>query len=231
LRARGFIPGVAAGLLALVPGAAGAGSVGLIVDGVAMAAPAASLKERRFREVVRQRYDFSCGSAALATLLTYHYGRPTTEAEAFQRMWDRGDRESIRREGFSLLDMKLYLDSIGLAADGFQVPLDEVARVGLPVIALIETRGYKHFVVVKGLRADAVLVGDPSTGLVTMPRAAFERSWNGILLAVRNPDPAARASFNRPEGWRSTSPAPLRLALPRDSLAGFTALLPGPNDF
>src|SRR3546814_6408724 len=33
-----------------------------------------------FRSVIRQRYDFSCGSAALATLLTYHYGAPTSEA-------------------------------------------------------------------------------------------------------------------------------------------------------
>ena len=31
-----------------------------------------SLKELRLRAVVLQQYDFSCGSAALATLLSYH---------------------------------------------------------------------------------------------------------------------------------------------------------------
>jgi hypothetical protein len=35
-----------------------------------------SMKERKFEQVVRQQYDFSCGSAALATLLTYHYENP-----------------------------------------------------------------------------------------------------------------------------------------------------------
>src|SRR3546814_5009984 len=50
-----------------------------------------------FRSVIRQRYDFSCGSAALATLLTYHYGAPTSEAMPFRAMWEKGDREAIRK--------------------------------------------------------------------------------------------------------------------------------------
>src|SRR3546814_13412897 len=59
-----------------------------------------------FRSVIRQRYDFSCGSAALATLLTYHYGAPTSEAMPFRAMWEKGDREAIRKVGFSMLDMR-----------------------------------------------------------------------------------------------------------------------------
>ena len=214
--------------LAAVPAAAG--SAGLVVDGAVFSAPVASLKELRFRGVVKQRFDFSCGSAAVATLLSYHYGRPTSEAEAFQRMWEKGDRARIQEAGFSLLDMKLYLESIGLAADGFKVRLEEIARVGLPVIGLIETRGYKHFVVVKGLRDGKVLVGDPALGLAAMPRAAFEASWNGIVLAIRDDSAVARATFNRQDGWPATLSAPLGAALPRGSLASFTALLPGPND-
>ncbi len=38
-----------------------------------------SLKEARFRNTIRQKYDFSCGSAAVATLLTYQYGYPVNE--------------------------------------------------------------------------------------------------------------------------------------------------------
>ena len=47
-----------------------------------------SLKERAFRYTVRQQYDFSCGSAALATLLTYHYATPTDEEDTFKAMFD-----------------------------------------------------------------------------------------------------------------------------------------------
>src|SRR5437899_5579433 len=40
-----------------------------------------SYRDIPFRTVVRQQFDFSCGSAALATLLTYHFERPITEQD------------------------------------------------------------------------------------------------------------------------------------------------------
>src|ERR1700744_3651505 len=70
-----------------------------------------SLKEARYRGTVRQQYDFSCGSAAIATLLTYQYGYPMSEQIAFQQMFAEGDQQKIRREGFSLLDMKRFLEA------------------------------------------------------------------------------------------------------------------------
>ena len=38
--------------------------------------PVRSLLEIRRENVIVQRWDVSCGAAALATLLTYHHGRP-----------------------------------------------------------------------------------------------------------------------------------------------------------
>src|SRR3546814_1255924 len=70
-----------------------------------------SLKEARFKTTVPQQRDFSCGSAAVATLLTYQYGQPVTEAEVFRYMYDHGDQARIRKEGFSLLDIRGYLQS------------------------------------------------------------------------------------------------------------------------
>ncbi|MDV7389798.1 hypothetical protein RZS08_00535, partial [Arthrospira platensis SPKY1] len=42
--------------------------------GGAVSVPTVSLKGARFIATLRQQYDFSCGSAAVATLLTHHYG-------------------------------------------------------------------------------------------------------------------------------------------------------------
>ncbi len=39
-----------------------------------------SLRDMRYRDLVRQGYDFSCGTAALATVLRYGYGMDVTEA-------------------------------------------------------------------------------------------------------------------------------------------------------
>ena len=172
------------------------------------AVPVSSFEERRFHTVVRQRYDFSCGSAALATLLHYHYARPVDEQKVFTGMWAEGDRVAIRKVGFSLLDMKRYLAAQGFRADGFKVSLDQVAKTGIPGIALITVRNYRHFVVVKGVRADEVLLGDPSTGLRGMPRAEFQQVWNGIYFVLNSQQEAGRSAFNQDSQWASYTRAP-----------------------
>lgn len=91
---------------------------------------AKSLAELSWEGVVRQQYDYSCGSAAVATLMTYHYDRPTSEGEVFEAMIRRGDREQIETYGFSMLDMKRFLDDRGLNADGFDIALDDFIRIG-----------------------------------------------------------------------------------------------------
>jgi uncharacterized protein len=174
-----------------------------------------SLREARFVATLRQQYDFSCGSAAIATLLTHHYGHPVTEREVFERMFAQGDRAKIRKQGFSLLDMKRYLASHGMLADGFEQPIEKLAAEKLPGIVLLSERGYKHFVVVKGIARDRVLIGDPAMGTRTMSLERFRSVWmNGILFVVHNRREQAR--FDRPEDWRVAPGAPLHTAIDRE---------------
>jgi predicted double-glycine peptidase len=173
------------------------------------ALPVESVVDRRFAGVIRQRYDFSCGSAALATLLRHHYDFKIGEEIAFRGMWARGDREAIRRVGFSLLDMKRWLASRGLAANGYKVQLDQIAETGVPGIALIAVRKYRHFVVLKGVRGQEVLIGDPSAGLVVMPREEFLAAWNGIYFVLSDDRERARAAFNRDGQWLAYARAPV----------------------
>jgi uncharacterized protein len=190
-----------------------------------------SMEEGKFREVVRQRYDFSCGSAALATLLTYHYGRPTSEQQVFEAMWAAGDRAKISREGFSLLDMKQYLAARGLAADGFRVALDKLEAARIPAIALIDAGGYRHFVLIKGIDGERVLVGDPAQGARIVGRAQFEAMWNGMLFVLRSESEIGQQSFDRKEAWRVLAAAPLDAARFRQDLGSFTLNLPGRGEF
>lgn len=165
------------------------------------ALPVKSMAERRFLTVTRQHYDFSCGSAALATLLRYHYGDLQNEQTIFVGMWQEGDREQIKRFGFSLLDMKRYLAARGIKADGYVVTLQDIQTTGIPGIALIETRGYKHFVVVKGVEGGQVLVGDPSVGIRLIDTKQFQSIWNGILFALGDAVDQGKHSFGRDEEW------------------------------
>lgn len=176
--------------------------------GGSVALPVVSMKEARFIATLRQQYDFSCGSAAVATLLTHHYGMAVDEASVFQAMFARGNQDKIRAEGFSMLDMKHYLDARGFDARGIEGTLDQLAQAGVPAIVLIQENGYAHFVVVKGVRERDVLLGDPALGTRVVPRADFERYWiNNILLLVANR--VELAQFNRPEDWRIRPRAPL----------------------
>lgn len=158
-----------------------------------------SWRDLPFKTVVRQQFDYSCGSAALATLLHFHYDRPVGEAEIFKAMYDAGDQDKIRRVGFSLLEMKQYLAKAGLQADGYRMSLADVAGLGQPGIVLITTGSYRHFVVVKGIARGRVLVGDPAAGQRTYTIPEFEKLWsNGIFFAIR--DEGGR--FNNADEWR-----------------------------
>jgi uncharacterized protein len=176
-----------------------------------------SVKEARFTTTQRQQFDFSCGSAAIATLLTHHYGESVDERAVFTQMYQRGDQAKIRKEGFSMLDMKRYLESRGYKADGFQLPIDRLATEQVPAIVLLSERGYRHFVVVKGVGRGRVLVGDPAMGTRALSIERFKRLWvNQILFVVYNRRETAK--FNQPNDWRVAPGAPLQLAVDRERL-------------
>lgn len=195
-----------------------AGDLQLFVGGSSPRVKVVSMAERKFQTVVRQQFDFSCGSAALATLLTHHYDRTTTEEEAFRAMWEVGDQDRIRELGFSLLEMKRYLESVNLKADGFVLTLDRIQEIGVPGIALIDVRGYKHFVVIKGITREVVLIGDPSAGVTSMPRHVFEERWDGTILFIRSDVIRGKESFNQLADWRLAPSAPHDRALDLESL-------------
>lgn len=216
----------------LLSGPASAGSVWLPGMSSDVSVPAKSIQERKFSRVVRQKYDFSCGSAALATLLTYHYEHETDEEAAFRWMYERGDKAKISQVGFSLLDMKGYLESNGYQADGYEASLDVLAEAQIPAIALINVRGYRHFVVVKGMADGEVLVGDPAAGLRFMPRAEFEAMWaNRILFIIRNQPAVGKRNYSARADWDKVGRSPFGMAVPLDSLSSLTVSLPGYNEF
>ncbi len=177
-----------------------------------------SMADRKFETVVRQQYDFSCGSAALATLLTHHYDVQISETDAFQAMWAVGDQDRIRELGFSLLEMKRYLEEAGMLADGFRLTLDRIQEIGVPGIALIDVKGYKHFVVIKGITERTVLVGDPSTGVHSFTRKEFEGIWDGVILFIRSDVMRGKENFNKAEDWRLAPSSPFDRAKDVESL-------------
>ena len=151
------------------------GSSGLRID-----RPARSLKDLRDQNVVKQRFDFSCGAAALATLMRYGFGQNVTESQILVGLFDlptEAEKRERERTGFSLLDLQRVAHARGYNADGFRIEPDQLTMLGGPVIVFIEPRGYKHFAVLRGIRGDRVFLADPSRGNIRMPLYAFLDSW------------------------------------------------------
>ena len=219
MAARGGLYRLAAAALwfaAAAFGAERAGAGSLYLDGVGFGSSAVTLnlqsfQEKKYEATLAQQYDFSCGSAALATLLTYNYDIPVSEQEVFKNMFDNGDKKIIAKSGFSLLDLKNYLTRRGLESNGYRAPLEKLAAVRVPAIVLVNVRGYSHFVVLEGIRDGWVLLSDPANGMRTEPVGEFEKQWTGIFfLIVTNADQAQKR-FNQGDRWAAAPLPPWEL--------------------
>ncbi len=147
--------------------------------------PVRTLVDLRYKNVVRQAHDISCGAAAMATLLKYYYAEDITEREAIEAMLALGDRDKIQKEGFSLLEMKWFAEKKGYVAAGYRIQdVNNLGKLKVPAITVVKVRGYAHFVVIKGVANGQVFIADPAFGNRSRPLEGFEREWNKVILVV-----------------------------------------------
>jgi predicted double-glycine peptidase len=124
----------------------------------------------------------------MATLLRYHFGQTLTEKDAIEGMFEHGDKEGIRKRGFSMLDMKRFALSRGLQVEGYKITdTENLKRLNIPVITLIQTARYKHFVVLRGTDDRFVYLSDPSWGNRKMLLEDFIKGWDRVILIVTGP--------------------------------------------
>jgi predicted double-glycine peptidase len=146
--------------------------------------PFLSVRELKYVNLVTQQTDFSCGAAALATILKYAYGRDVTEREVIEGMMAVADAKLVHEQGFSMLDMKRYVEAVGLRGRGYNVQAQALEQLQVPTIAVLDVNGFHHFVVLKKTVGDRVYIGDPALGNRVMSKSAFVSAWNGIVFAV-----------------------------------------------
>jgi predicted double-glycine peptidase len=164
--------------------------------------PVKSLLEMRHDRVAVQQWDLSCGAAALATLLNYQHGDPVSEREIAKGLIEREEYLAqpllVRaRHGFSLLDLKRYVEQRGYQGVGYgKLTLDDLIERA-PLIVPVKFFGYNHFVVFRGVLGNRVLLADPAFGNSTMLAKKFVDAWLDYaqfgkvgFAVVRSDDPA-----------------------------------------
>jgi uncharacterized protein len=150
-----------------------------------------SLKEIRERGVVMQHWETSCAAATLATVLTYGFRDPVTEQYAAVKMLEKTDPAKVKKQGgFSLLDMKRFVESRGYHGDAYKnLSFDDLKVFHAPIVP-IENYGYHHYVVFNGVQGQDVLLADPGFGNRTMRLSEFEKIWmDGMAFVVTRGGP------------------------------------------
>ena len=143
-----------------------------------------SLREARFRNIVPQNTDFSCGAAALATLLKYAYGIGVDEWTVMAGMLAKADPGKVEKQGFSLLDIKQYVEGLGMRGRGYKVSEQRLRSLRVPGIVLLDSKGYKHFVVLKRVVGDRVYTADPALGNKIYAFDEFMAAWPSRAVFV-----------------------------------------------
>lgn len=178
-------------------------------------------REMRYECAVGQTTEYSCGPAAVATLLVIFYGLDVREAEVL-RIAEEHDAAAGREPGagISAYALKLALASFGVPATGLLVTLQSLseyfAQGGLPLV-LHTTRPRMHYVVAIGVVDGQAVLADPGWGrrLLPMPDLETELGFDGVVLAPS------------PPGWlaeRAVEVQRINLAWAKDRLAGLAAL-------
>jgi uncharacterized protein len=153
----------------------------LLAPNLAVAGPVRSLQEIRQEGVVIQKWDTSCGAAALATVLTYSLHDPVSEREVVRGMLHMTEPLKVKhRGGFSLLDMKHFVQIRGFTGTGYRgMTFDQLLMLREPIVPIVQY-GNPHFIVVRGMTDDGRLnIADPGFGNRTMSVARFESVWQG----------------------------------------------------
>ena len=160
-------------------------------DRVKMRETVTPLEDFNKNNIVHQTYDYSCGSAALATLLNYYLGEDFEERQVIQGLLKHGDSEKIaQRRAFSLLDMKRFVGVLGYRGVGYKAEYEDLVTLEQPCILPIKIFGYRHFAVFRGIYKDHVFLADPWRGNISFTKHEFLEKWYQDVIFVVYPEGA-----------------------------------------
>jgi uncharacterized protein len=149
--------------------------------------PVRSLLEIREDRVIVQKWETSCAAAALATVLTFYHNDTVTEKAVTMGMLRTTDPIRVKvRGGFSMLDMKHFVETRGFNGVGYKnLSFEDLLALHAPIVP-INFQGNPHFVVVRGVNGNGeVHLADPAFGNHAISVEKFKSVWkDGIAFVV-----------------------------------------------
>ncbi len=168
--------------------------------------PVTHWKALRDRNIEKQDEDYSCGSAAVATILRSFYHEQVTEKDILAHVIKMGEDGTA-----SFADLEKAVAHYGFKAIGLSVSFEQLMQLKIPALVYLQYREKEHFSVVRGIADDGrVRLGDPSWGNRTFSSYQFSRMWltspqgtqGKVLLLIPQKDKTVtqnHAFFQAPE--------------------------------
>ncbi len=141
------------------------------------------------KNIIKQAHDYSCGSAALATLLKYFLGEDVDEKKVIMGLFKYGDIERVKKiKAFSFWDMEQLIKALGYECGGYKATIEDIKNSEYwPCIIPIKLYGYSHFVVLKGIYKNHVFLADPYMGNISYTMNTFTEVWSNKVMFIVNP--------------------------------------------
>jgi predicted double-glycine peptidase len=146
-----------------------------------------SWRELKAQNVVMQQRDYSCGAAALATIIRHHWGDNVTETGLLLvtlHMLTADEMQDRIRKGLSLTDLRRLATRVGYLATIGRLDYQKLRESKIPLLVGIVVDGYDHFVVYRGTDGYYVYLADPARGNIRIPVDVFLKQWQKNLALV-----------------------------------------------
>ena len=147
--------------------------------------PIKTWKQLRDADLEKQDLDYSCGSAATATILRSFYGSEVVEKDILDEVKSVGDDGAA-----SFADLQQAVKKFGYKAIGVSATFEKLKTIKIPALVYLKYRGEDHFSVVRGINEEGVVwLGDPSWGNRKFTEQQFKAMWEiseekGKLLLI-----------------------------------------------
>ncbi len=144
----------------------------------------------RKENVVMQQRDYSCGAAALATVMRYHWDDDVTELDLLRETVQMLTIEELKERienGLAMTDLRRLAVRVGYLSTIGRLEFDKLRQSKIPLIMGIVINGFDHFVVYRGTDGQYVYLADPARGNVRTPIPKFLGQWqkNMVLVVVK----------------------------------------------
>ena len=128
---------------------------------------------------VRQQGIKDCGVTCLYNIIRYYKGNISIDKLKNLTKTDEN--------GTSIYNIVETSNKLGLKSNAYMCKYNSLKKISWPFIAHIKLDGkYDHFIIIKNIKKDKIIVEDPIRGKVIYDKNMFLKEWTNVVITFEN---------------------------------------------